>query len=385
MTAYACQGAPCVTSSQCEANQYCGPSGICTSAQPGAAPDHNAGQGGFGTGPTGGRDAGLAADAGPPPPNSIVGTVCAPNGMTPLGGALAYVDTSVGRIQDVANSQGAFVLGPVPVGTYAVHVRAGVFSATVPGVVVRAGMITQIGGGASECVAVGGEVKLGVVTGIYDDVGAVLARLGVSAVDTFDGISGLYVQDLLLQPAVLNRYDMVFFNCGLNDSVMTNLQVRALVTANLADYVAAGGRIYVSDWAYDLVEQTWPDALGFFGDDLVPNSAQVGADADHLTAQVADSVLETALSVSTVEVVFNLSAWALLTGVGPGARVYLQAPVSVCADAACLATVEQGMTPLTVSFQPPGAAGTVFFTSLHQETQQTPDMERLLELLVFQF
>ena len=42
------------------------------------------------------------------------------------------------------------------------------------------------------------------------------------------------------------------------------------------NFVTGGGTLVVSDWAYEMIEYCWPDAVEFYGDDLVPDAAQVG-------------------------------------------------------------------------------------------------------------
>jgi hypothetical protein len=44
---------------------------------------------------------------------------------------------------------------------------------------------------------------------------------------------------------------------------------------------------YASDWAYDVVEQIWPEAINFVGADEIPDSAQMG-EYGMVTATVAD-------------------------------------------------------------------------------------------------
>ncbi len=59
------------------------------------------------------------------------------------------------------------------------------------------------------------------------------------------------------------NYDVVFINCGQFDEEA----VLSTYRQTLRDYVLAGGILYVTDQAYDFVEQLFPDYLDFYGDD----------------------------------------------------------------------------------------------------------------------
>src|SRR5213078_3774236 len=68
------------------------------------------------------------------------------------------------------------------------------------------------------------ELKIAVVTGIWDDVGSVLDSIGIDPnwVTTYDGNGGFFTSstwnaDLLEDYATLSSYDIVFINCGAEE------------------------------------------------------------------------------------------------------------------------------------------------------------------------
>src|SRR4030095_17030271 len=88
----------------------------------------------------------------------------------------------------------------------------------------------------------------------------------------FSDGSGETLEDLLMDRGRLSQYNLVFINCS-----MTSLKDYAhptLVKQNLYQYVQEGGRLYVTDWAYNYMEQAPGFALYIFfegqGDELTP-------------------------------------------------------------------------------------------------------------------
>lgn len=59
-------------------------------------------------------------------------------------------------------------------------------------------------------------------------------------------------------------FDVIFINCGNSYDTATYLDTAA--KTRLQDYVNAGGRLYVTDLAYDFVEQPFPQVMKFEGD-----------------------------------------------------------------------------------------------------------------------
>jgi len=69
--------------------------------------------------------------------------------------------------------------------------------------------------------------------------------------------------DLLTNLELMKTYHIIFIPCSAaNEAVVKNTTVQD----NLRAYVKAGGKLYVADWSYDYLRQTW-DMVHFDGDD----------------------------------------------------------------------------------------------------------------------
>lgn len=137
--------------------------------------------------------------------------------------------------------------------------------------------------------------NMAVVTGAYDEIENVLAKLGFGEVDDygqldtsadydFDLIDGGYsadavmtAEELLSDIEAMNEYDIIFINCGTSyESLLSEPDV----LANIQEYVEGGGKLYVTDLSYDYLEQAFPDFMDFYGGSSL-------ADAD--TAETLDA------------------------------------------------------------------------------------------------
>jgi hypothetical protein len=136
-------------------------------------------------------------------------------------------------------------------------------------------------------------------------------------------------------------------------------------------YVRSGGRLLVTDWSYDLVEQTWPDAIGFSGDDAVLDAAQTG-DVATVLARVTEPSLAEALGMDAVVLDYSFSNWAVITDVDPDTTVWLRGDVPVWTGEA-IETLRD--VPLLVSFE--RGRGTAAVMTFHANAQ-TPVLTDLL-------
>ena len=157
---------------------------------------------------------------------------------------------------------------------------------------------------------------------------------------------------------------------------------------NLRDYVDAGGSIYSSDWASEVIRSAFPDRINFLGDDTEFGHSRIGMEHSHQPAQVLDSNLEASLGQSDVQINLNLPLWSVLepTNSQPeDLKVLVQANVfhydptdySVVND-----DLEVIHSPLIVHFD--HGAGRVLYTSAHTESQTTQDLERVLNYIIFE-
>ena len=146
--------------------------------------------------------------------------------------------------------------------------------------------------------------------------------------------------------------------------------------ANLRTFVEQGGSIYVSDQAYDLMEQAFPDKLDFYGDDNQRNAAELGAATNVVMGQVVDLPLAQALGSSSIELHYPLWAWVIVESVAPDVRVFIRGPATPIGGSP-LPDV-----PHTVGFA--HGEGHVVYTSFHQEPGINQAAEQVLRLLVFE-
>jgi hypothetical protein len=97
---------------------------------------------------------------------------------------------------------------------------------------------------------------------IYDNAGT-LPPSGSAAYANYKGTA----LELLTNYELLKTYHIVFVPCSYtNDEVVTN----ASVQANLKQYVKEGGKVYVADYSYDYMRQTW-DMVRFRNDGTPPS------------------------------------------------------------------------------------------------------------------
>lgn len=312
----------------------------------------------------------------PPPPEgsgSIEGRVCAPDGQTWLSDATVYVVREDGtRAEDATDADGRYTLTGVAAGEQTVVVEKGSFTTSFT-VTVTEGQTTTVPD--AQCALDPPDIQVAVVTGEWDRVEDVLDDVGVDPanITLYNGTTGNWVGDLLDDYAVLSQYDIVFFNCGVNDFGFT-FETQAI--ANLRQFVAQGGSVYASDQAYDVVEKAWDWAIDFYDNDQMSNRAQNGQSTQNMTGQIVDSGLAGSLASTTIELHYPLLAWAVMENVAPNVTVYIRA------DAPLMNGTTLSNVPHTVRFT--GGQGRVLYTSFHQEANISEQMEQALRILMFE-
>ncbi|MFO0576771.1 MAG: hypothetical protein U1A78_22435 [Polyangia bacterium] len=235
-----------------------------------------------------------------------------------------------------------------------------------------------------------------------------------------DGIGapgGAGISGLLSDLKKMLQYNLIFLNCS-DDTYSSDLLRDPTVVKNLHDYVARGGRLYVTDWSYDFIGQV-PEFAPYicFNDDKPctyqkPHGRYSATDAFR-TANFS-SPLSAEIDQST-EAGRNLATWmSKLKKPSPGGRVAIYDDVGSWvmmrqtaddqmqyASTTWLSGTVSGMKrPLTVSFDYPAAplsCGKVLYSSYHtrehEAAQAFPrycakgDMlaqEQVLEYLIFE-
>jgi hypothetical protein len=312
----------------------------------------------------------------------IAGRICTPSGDSFVSDARIWIslsdDTEVAATSD---QQGYFTLRNVPPGLHTVHVQKGTHFSTQFQAEVIKSYTTTLG----EYKCLDSTLEIAVVTGSFDSVQTSLNSLGFTP-ELYDGMerSDTDYLSLIGNPAELAKYDILFFNCGMseewfyNDPEYTSLSANE-IQENLYDFVANGGSIYTSDWAYYILEATFPQSIDFAGDDDSPGAAAVGLDGTY-EVQVMDNGFQKALGGATqASIRFEFPSWVVPLS-SSNAHVLIEGEISYYEN---WANVKTAQVPLVLSYSPTNNEGRALYTSFHNESQLTTDMETILEEILF--
>ncbi len=309
----------------------------------------------------------------PTPLGGLRGRVCDPSGNEWVAGALVYSwfdldgdGTVDGRRTDITDGDGRFGLDDLPPGHADVFIEKGSFSAEFEGVVV-AGQVTNM---PVETCLDRDSVNIAVVTGDYDDIGAILASMTI-AYTNVNGVGSTDYVDFLRDPVAMAGFDIIFINCGQHTEWWA---YSSEVGDNLRNYVLDGGNLYVSDWAYFMLEASHPDLLDFYGDDTLGGAAAVGAPGELAGVEVVDIHMQALLGTSVADLNFDYNAWAIPEAVGPDTTILVRGPAPI--DGSSLSVPN---APLAARAEP---GGRVIYTAFHNEAQATMDMDVLLREIV---
>lgn len=298
----------------------------------------------------------------------VRGRICAPDGTSWVSGATIQITHAEGLSETLTNGDGWFLLEGVPAGTYDLTVTKGSFS-TVIEVVIQAAQVTDLP--VDECIQQG-PTRIAVLSGDYDHIQTILGDLNLQY-DLLNGIGPVASVNFLRDPAAMANYDVIFFNCGMNDAWLDH---EAEIGNNLREFVTAGGSIYASDWAYYIVESSFRDQNTFHGNDLEPGSAKVG-EAGSVTANVLSPSMQQLLGSTTASLNYDLSQWAAMVD-SPLAEVLIEGQYTYRNGP--FAGLQTRFAPLASRFD--YGNGTVIYTSFHNEQQTTVDMHLLLQDIV---
>ena len=214
---------------------------------------------------------------------------------------------------------------------------------------------------------------------------------------------------LFTTPSRLNSYDIVIAPCGSLGNFSVSPVLTATMVTNLQAWLAAGGRLYASDLAYEIAAETFPTAMTF----ATGPSPHAGADP----ADVGQGIASGSTIMADVDDA-DLLAWLRLVGAvsptatqipvsdlrDPWAAVDLVPPANLTPDTHGIhheaVLVSANVTwhtggaahhPLTVQADYPNPAGAycgrMVFTSYHVQTGTGTTLapqERVLEYVFFQ-
>jgi hypothetical protein len=355
---------------------------------------------------------------------TLTGRVTFPNGTLPVANAQVFVpsgppesvaatgecgeclDSSLLAAYVETAADGSFTLSGVPAGEQFLVVRKGKFQRVVS-VHVEACETRAVNEADTRLPRndTEGEVpRIAVITGQYDHMERVLSRLGLdaSAVTQLDGGAeageGEAARAFLRDGSRLAEYDIVFVNCGneLTDYMAVESGIRDAVRS----FLSGGGRLFVTDWAYDLIEAVGPAYIDFNGSGAglgtAPEAfdhAQNGDDVAAVSGTVHDGAMSEWLGVTgsltgadTVEIrgLVGGAGWAVMDETSDRTKVWVSANVSWYDEDA--GTDGSGVRPLTVTFE--AGCGRALFTSYHTVDETTgPELtaqEKILAYLILE-
>ena len=120
--------------------------------------------------------------------------------------------------------------------------------------------------------------SIALVRGGFDPVEILLAKMGMGQFDVggsfiwgseqgifdlYDGSPSNSVQDLLMDIELMSQYQVILFPC----SAVTDLaSYPSVVWQNIRDYISRGGKMFVTDWSGDYVDNIFPAQMTFVND-----------------------------------------------------------------------------------------------------------------------
>jgi hypothetical protein len=214
--------------------------------------------------------------------------------------------TQVGGL--FTNARGEFALGSVVPGTYWLVIQKGQFRRERQ-ITVAAGETIELSAAESALPSVhdpqGGTwvPRIALASGIFDDMQDILGKMGLGEVDAsgkfvaasaagnfdvysnggdIDGVALGSLATLVSSLDTMLRYHIIFIPCAgsLHTAALNNQDV----LMNIRQYVAAGGKLYVTDWSGEWADNVFPAQITF--DDGIFGSVDTPAAAWDATNQV---------------------------------------------------------------------------------------------------
>jgi len=385
---------------------------------------------------------------------TLTGTVYAPNGVDPIPSVRVYaaksinpypagycdkcsapIDPAYTATFSAPNGTFSLDLNQVPYGaTIELAIQIGRFRTwnTIPVTACQSAAVTmadEILPGANAANA--NIPRIVVSSGEVDHLDEVLANLGITEYDCYEGRKnptvppstttcqepvGLTIADVLTTPAGMAGsifdYDMAFLSCAPGayaKYVTTNDQ--STMTTSTQNWVNGGGRLFVTDTAYDYIAQAFPSDMTWYGQAGSPqpiDSANVGCAPDgpggssahtvEYTTTIADSQLAAWLQVeniiptpppvpATALVEGYYEPWSAVKSVPMSTQVIANGtmPIDPTYPSTQCGNPTQTNLPLTTQFDV-ASCGRVMFSSFHTytgTTSATVANEKIMEFLIF--
>lgn len=344
---------------------------------------------------------------------AISGKFLAPNGVDPIvNGTVTALREGTVVTETNTSTDGKFTLSGLKENvTYNLQLKKGLFSSERE-LTVRATDTVILD------IPIDSLPRIGVVTGFYDNIESVLYDIGlvnpVTGAPLFDIIDGsagagrydmsrhhghshtsstasrsdadlapnvdFSFGDLIADPTMLEEYDILFLNCGLNEDHITN-------NDNLLAYVQNGGILYATDYAYvylDAITNGGADYIDFYDPERTGSSLATEATifdpdlVDWLEINFGIDVPED----DTILIDEFLPGWQVVDSYDNASVItWFNGPVEY-----------RDMSGMTVSENKDLAftflvgQGGVFYSSFHTENHDSgfSTVDRLMEYLVFE-
>jgi hypothetical protein len=378
--------------------------------------------------PSGDRDAGASVRP-PPEPScgaSVSGIVRFPDGREPVPNAFVYIPLADGPTERsgtcgqcvstagvlasaTTGIDGAFSLTGLPEGTYTLATQKGAFErrATITLTCRENTIASDESIRLPKTSSEGTVPHIAVVGGMFDAMENVLSKIGLArdvvqffpGPDEWSGEPDPRSQELLSSSGMLDGFDYLFLNCGemleggegpYGERLPSMLE-NAAVRESLRAFVERGGRLYVTDQAYDFVEQLFPASLDFAGGGgsglsttaEPTNAAEIGPDLRSVRGAIHDDTLRAWLELlgflesdGSVELLNFVGDWAMVDAADAETKVWVDGVAG-----------GGSARPLTTSFE--YGCGRVLYTSYHTIDAEDPTaslsaQELILAYLAFE-
>lgn len=325
----------------------------------------------------------------PPSIGTLTGKVVMPEGTIPLSEALIYLTTTPpapipanaycdkcvaldSYAFTYSKPDGTFELPVYQAGTQYIVVQKGQFrrvrsidaaagTAAVPADFTRLPGKTDAANGDTT-------PRMLILPGQWDHVEKSLKKIGIEDFEKFEpGLNFNAWNEKLKQ---LPTYHIVFQPCAgtvrsEGQGPACQITVDPKLQTAMKDFVAAGGKLYVSDWSYEYVRQTWPGAIKWVGETSQIGSACQGGGAD-LPAEFDDVPLRdwmVAIGEGNAQL---KSAWSAIDKVQPFSSVDENGQtVTQTPKVWASVKIGGGAQPATVSLQ--DRCGRVLYSTYHAE------------------
>ena len=362
----------------------------------------------------------------PKAPPSITGKVYAPNGIDPVAGASVGIPLVLAKpsktvrcetcvvagkysAHTYAKADGSFTLTSIPNGgTFNVSIQKGHFRRIVKVTIPKCGKLTMkkdqttLPGKKAQYSQWDSIPNIAVVTGAWDKMEKVLDKLGVQEKVIFNGKdwgTGTYSMQALLQNlGRMKQHHIILINCGTKFETM--VASAGAVRANIREYVKAGGRLLVTDFSYDYVEQVFPEFIDFEGSEgtsgtmpEAPNAAEMGTADLIIQAEIKDAQMKSWLKLPEIKALLTngkVKVVGFMTGWAVQKEVNLKTTTKVWVTGPAMWIGGKGDRPLTASYYfqdtDKKGCGRVIFSSYHTygSGKDLLPQERILEYLMLE-